>query len=150
MFIKCAGATIVGGDTKHTGGKMRGGRKVVKIQERKQEHAITVRSSQNEKKEDTQRWGSHSHHIIHCPHTLSLPNSRCQSNSEWREFTRQTCTWSRPWCPQTRRAWPTHQATTGGQRFGFRVTSTLPSCCNEQDAQLLSPGGQTYRSQTSS
>jgi hypothetical protein len=24
-------------------------------------------------------------------------------------FTWKTCTWSRPWCPQTRRAWPVHQ-----------------------------------------
>ena len=38
--------------------------------------------------------------------------------SQAKTFTWMRCTWSQPWCPQTRRAWPVHQAEGDGLQSG--------------------------------
>ena len=51
----------------------------------------------------------------------------------WTQFTWSWCTWSQPWFPQRRRAWPALRAGGAWQQSGSPGRWWWTSCCSEPD-----------------
>ena len=55
------------------------------------------------------------------PYSVEITLVECRSWARGGALTRTRCTWSRPWCPRTRRAWRARRGGRGARRSGSRA-----------------------------